>query len=158
MFCTNCGQELPDDATVCTNCGVIPCIPTESDNNDTITNSPEYYGQTYSYVNDQLENDPQQSSKVLTKYDAPLSTANFFLTQVLFLIPVVNLFFILFWSFKKNVNQNRKAYARSKLIWSIIITVIIIFTILTLVFMEYAISFNVFLRLLKNYLNSITYI
>ncbi len=158
MFCTNCGQELPEDATVCPNCGVIPFTQAEPDINDPTTNSTEYYGQTYSYVNNSSENDSPKSSKSLPRYTAPLSTASFFLTQILFLIPIVNLFFILFWSFKKNVNPNRKAYARSVLIWMGLIIFVITFSILTLAFMQYRISFNVFLSLLKNYLNSITYI
>lgn len=68
--------------------------------------------------------------KVINKYNRPFKTSTFFWTQVILLIPIVNIVLLFAWAFRKNSNENRKAYARSILLWiSVVILALFIGTI-----------------------------
>lgn len=149
MFCTNCGEELPDNTKICTNCGAIPKIPVEPNTNnlsnddngqDIVSTNVEHY---HSYPNG-------KDNIAIDKINKPLSTSTFFFIQLLFLIPVINLLFILIWSFKKNTNLNLKSYSRSMLIWYIITSLLFTFMLLTLSFLQYPIYPSAWLNFLKS--------
>jgi hypothetical protein len=48
--------------------------------------------------------------------DAPMSTGQFLLQELICMIPVVNLVMLLIWAFSDNTNTNRKNWSRSRLI------------------------------------------
>lgn len=133
MFCTNCGQKLSDNSKICDNCGFIIKNPPQSEASSAQT------GQAQPSVNVNLN---ENNSLPPCKRTKPLTTANFFFTQVLFLIPILNIFFIIYWSFKKNINENLKSYARSMLIWTIITAIICVFALLTFAFIQSPLSIN----------------
>lgn len=68
----------------------------------------------------------------MAKRQRPLKTASFFWTEFLLLIPGINLVLLFVWAFRKNANANRKAFARSILIW---ILLFIVFLLIVLVVM-----------------------
>ena len=136
MFCTNCGKELPEGSKICSNCGFNLDIPEDA------TFKPDS-------INKKNHSEFCNANTCITdknscpaKCNKPLTTANFFLIQVLFLIPILNIFFIIYWSLKNDINDNIKAYARSMLIWLIIAAIFSIFALLTLTFMRYPLSFS----------------
>ncbi len=131
MFCTNCGRDLPSFTKTCPNCGFAISIP-EKENQEKKTSQID--SNFYGNHNNSNEN----------KYNKPLTTARFFFVQLLFMVPVVNLFFIILWSLKKNVNTNLKAYSRSILIWLLIASLLSIFALLTFTFIKNPLPFNIF--------------
>ena len=137
MFCTNCGQKLSDDATVCCNCGFV--LKTHHKNETVLPkNGQAPNNQVKQDVNFNLN----ENSRISCKHTKPLSTANFFFTQILFLIPILNIFFIIYWLLKKDINENLKSYARSMLIWTIITVIFSVFALLTFAFMQSPLSFS----------------
>lgn len=136
MFCTNCGKELPDGSKICSNCGFKLDIPDSTEFNSDSNNKKNHF----KLCNTKACN--TNKSSYSDKYIKPLTTTNFFLIQLLFLIPILNVFFIIYWSLKNGINDNLKAYARSMLIWLIIAAFFSIFAILTLFFMHYPLSFS----------------
>lgn len=141
MFCSNCGCEVPEDAKVCSNCGVcILPIPDED------KSFKENEGQAI-YCSDAL--------RTMDKKSKPLSTLAFFAMQIILLIPIINIILLFIWSFRKDTNANRKAYARSLLIWSIFACVALLFIILTLFFMGVPLSTDEFIKFIKEFINSI---
>jgi hypothetical protein len=54
----------------------------------------------------------------------PISTAGFFFTQLLLLIPLLNILLLFVWAFRKRTNANRQAFARSILIWMLLFLII----------------------------------
>lgn len=131
MFCTNCGKDLPSGTKICPNCGFAISIPKKESQEKEISQIDSNF---YDNQNNSNEN----------KYNKPLTTAQFFFVQLLFMIPVVNLFFIILWSLKKNVNKNLKAYSRSMLIWLLIASIFSIFALLTFTFIQNPLPFNLF--------------
>ena len=131
MFCTNCGQKLSDNSTVCNNCGVV----LNPHRNETTLSQN---GQAQQDINFNLN----EANNLSCKRTRPLTTASFFFTQILFLIPILNIFFIIYWSLKKDINENLKAYSRSMLIWTIIAAIVSVFALLTFAFMQSPLSFS----------------
>ena len=82
---------------------VTPAYSTPNQNNYNAT--PQY---TYQYQQPQNNN------------DAVLSTGQFFLTFLVFAIPLVGFIMMLVWGFGSNVNRNRKNLCRAALIWMLI--------------------------------------
>lgn len=128
MFCTNCGKEIPDSSKICNNCGFTLKVPVQ--NQVCCTQDGQVRSSQGISTKEKSSSNKESNAK-------PLSTATFFFLQVLFSIPVVNLVFILYWSIKKDINENLKSYARSMLIWAVIFFVILVFAFLTFIFMRY---------------------
>ena len=128
MFCTNCGNEIPDSSKICNNCGFTLKVPVQ--NQVCCTQDGQVRSSQGISTKEKSSSNKESNAK-------PLSTATFFFLQVLFSIPVVNLVFILYWSIKKDINENLKSYARSMLIWAVIFFVILVFAFLTFIFMRY---------------------
>ena len=88
-----------------------------------ISREEKQFKQNYKVFNDEIV-------KVINKYNRPFKTSTFFWTQVILLIPIVNIVLLFAWAFRKNSNENRKAYARSILLWiSVVILALFIGTI-----------------------------
>lgn len=65
----------------------------------------------------------------------PIKTGSFLLMRLSMIIFPLNIILLIFWSFGKNTNSNRKAFARSSLIYYIILTIIIL-TLLALLILS----------------------
>ena len=50
-------------------------------------------------------------------FAAPLSVGQFFLMDLVSMIPLLNIVLLLVWSFADNTNPNRRNLARARLIW-----------------------------------------
>lgn len=72
----------------------------------------------------------------------PLKTASFFWTQVLLLIPVINIILLLIWAFRERSNVNRKAYARSILIWMVLLLVAALAGVVTMLLLQMPMDIN----------------
>lgn len=130
MFCTNCGKKAPEGTKVCPYCKENIIIP-------------------------DLENKELEKKNNKKNISAPLSTASFFIMQIIFFIPIVNIIFLLIWSFKKNINANQKAFSRSILIWLLIILILLSFSLLALIILHYPLDLNVWFLKFKDFINNI---
>lgn len=130
MFCTNCGKNVPEETKVCPYCKEKIIIP-------------------------DLENKCHEKANNKKDISKPLSTASFFIMQIIFFIPIINVILLLIWSFKKNINANQKAFSRSILIWFLIISITLLFSILTLIILRYPLDFNVWFLKFKDVINNI---
>lgn len=97
-------------------------------------------------LNDLVENNSSKSRNFKKQHyktkNGSLSTFSFFWMQLVSFIPIVNLIPLLFWSFNPNVNENKKSFARSNLIWSMVFMFFILFLFLTIVFLKYPLDFS----------------
>lgn len=114
MYCTNCGCKISNNDECCNNCGYK--LKNSVQNVDCVK---------------------EENTMHLNKSEKPLTTMQFFLIQILFLIPVINWFFIIYWSLKSNINKNLKSYARSKLVWTIGALILLIFMATTFIFINF---------------------
>ncbi len=108
MFCTNCGKELKKGSLVCTDCGQT----TEVADNLKLDNKELYQ----ELIGNEYDN----------KLKVPLKTRSFILMEFLLCIPILRIVMLFIWSFGKNTNLNKKAFARSILIFWFILYVILI--------------------------------
>lgn len=122
MFCTNCGKALPKDSMVCGYCGEKLQIDDLIDNvkeEDSIAQATSKKGKTYIHQSVLLPAGVQ----VINKRNQPLKTFSFFVSEVLLLIPILNIVLLFIWAFHSSVNDNRKFFARSILIWLLLIVI-----------------------------------
>lgn len=174
MFCTNCGREVPFKTKICPFCSfeiiieeeykqdyeedkiLEPGVEAEEEAEENLDTSLTNEGQVVTKISDSgASRENCQKFNSYNKYDMPLSTASFFFMQLVFLIPFINLFLLLIWAFKKNTNHNRKAYARSILIWFLSISVILLFVFVIMLFMRYPIDVGFWFQEFKSFINSI---
>lgn len=149
MFCTNCGKEIQDEEKIC------PFCNTEVVNEEDLVD--ETVDQNFEKSGEVFETKQEKSSEMYhcRKVDMPLSTASFFFMQVLFLIPFVNIILLLVWSFNKNTNSNRRAFARSILIWFLTFSIILLFIFIVMLFVRYPLDTGFWFQEFKNFINSI---
>ena len=88
----------------------------------------------------------------------PMRTAGFFGTQFLLLIPVINIILLFVWAFRRRSNFNRKAYARSILIWILIALLLLLAGLLAMIILRVPIDINDWIDRLKAAVNSIPYV
>ena len=175
MFCTNCGKEVSFNTKVCPFCDSEIMIEEQNEqigeeNIDLELNNEKTDEDVEKSTDKILSNNEKNITKITNgnlyegscknfscynKYDIPLSTASFFFMQLVFLIPFINIFFLLIWAFKKNTNSNRKAYARSMLIWFLSISVILLFILIIMLFMRYPISIGFWFQEFKSFINNL---
>lgn len=69
-------------------------------------------------------NNNYNNSSYYEEKDEIVSTGNWFWTMFICAIPVVNLIFLLIWSFSSGTNKNKQNFARAKLFWLVITTIL----------------------------------
>lgn len=87
--------------------------------------------------------------------DRPISTIGFFWTEFLLLIPVLNLILLFVWAFRKKTNQNRRAFARSALIWLLIALLSLLFVLIVMIVTRQSLDLNYWIQQLKDLINGI---
>lgn len=207
MFCSYCGQDLPEDILICQACGSKPDIPNPIEENS--TNEPEVFstkeenqqnndnntneqiieeqgqaieGQTpereeaaYIPKNNMrsttvdhnltlqqlIENEHEhilERDQILdmnSKRIKPLKTTNFFLIQLVMLLPIINLILLCIWAFRGKTNLNLKAFARASLIWFVLLNILVLSLFITMLIMRYPISISHWFEDFKAYINYI---
>lgn len=122
MFCTNCGKALPKDSVVCGYCGErlqIDDLVDDVKEEASSTKPASKKGKNYIHQSVLLPAGVQ----VISKKNKPLKTSSFFVSEVLLLVPVLNIILLFIWAFHGSVNDNRKFFARSILIWLLLIVI-----------------------------------
>ncbi len=158
MFCSNCGLALAENSLDCQNCGTHIVIPKQE--------SPHTSGDTTKdtlnmkepdvILHDLVDSDEKeifernQLLQTQIKRFKPISTWTFFWMEVIALIPFVNLIVFFIWAFKKDVNVNRKSFAREKLLRWLIFGVIPIGVLALFIIMHS--TFGVFV---ENFINHV---
>ena len=100
----------------------------------------------------------KKNSVVIPKMDKrirPVRTAGFFWSEVLLLIPVVNLVLLFIWAFRRRSNLNRKAFARSILIWILIGIILLLAAFIGMLIAGIPIDINYWLVQFKELVASI---
>ena len=82
----------------------------------------------------------------MAKRQRPLKTASFFWTEFLLLIPGINLVLLFVWAFRKKANANRKAFARSILIWLLIFIVFLLIVLIVMIVLGVPIDKYIWLK------------
>lgn len=229
MYCSKCGNTLPDGSVICGYCGVVvaedqesrkdlsqfpqaeerpePQIILEEDvpvlTQEQIDSLPAYSAKVEEMVDlcnaaanhlkectaeasaveeekpveasQQPEQEPEQEIEPneeslpaalpasrrmggTDKRARPMRTAGFFGTQLLLLIPVINIILLFVWAFRRRSNFNRKAYARSILIWILIALLLLLAGLLAMIILRVPIDINDWIDRLKAAVNSIPYV
>lgn len=106
MVCPNCGKENDAGTVFCIGCGArMPESPAQQ--------NKEHYGEAppqggaYQPYNAPVPKSP----------DGVLGLGEFTLMELLARIPIVNLVMFCVWGFGGDVNENKRNWARSRLIW-----------------------------------------
>lgn len=86
----------------------------------------------------------------------PLSTAGFFFTELLLFIPIVNILMLFIWALCSKTNANRKAFARSILIWLLIILIVSFSALIVMISMKIPVDPFYWFEQFKYYINSIS--
>lgn len=91
----------------------------------------------------------------LDKRARPVKTAGFFFTELLLLVPVINIILLFVWAFRKKANLNRKAFARSILIWILIGLLALLAALIAILVLQIPTDVNYWIDQLKSAVNSI---
>lgn len=229
MYCTKCGNTLPDDSLICGYCGAVvseeeqrefPSQPQQEGealeamaeeqadsavpvlSQEELEALPSYSARVEEMVdlcsaaaeqlkgdepgaaadedNGNEEPDPTEQAAVprhavdepettvavaagrrgpgADKRARPMRTAGFFGTQLLLLIPVINIILLFVWAFRRRSNFNRKAYARSILIWILIVLLLLLTGLLAMIIFRIPTDINYWIDQLKAAVNSIPYV
>lgn len=131
MFCTNCGQALPKDILICAHCGEnikilegikINNLFTSEDNDDDESMDSDITQSEYTHKT-VLEPKKIQDTD---ENNYPIKTLSFFIAEIIIVIPIINIIMLFVWAFNKHTNKNKKAFARSILIWILLGIVLIL--------------------------------
>lgn len=129
-FCSNCGTEVAENASFCSECGARL---TFEDNTEPLNSSAEYTEEQY--TEQAFEEQPTvaqpQVQYIPAATPAPevddsrkvVGVGAFFGLEVLFALPLIGWIICIVMAFAPK-NQNMKNFARAKLIWIVISTVI----------------------------------
>ena len=112
-FCTHCGLLLPAGSTACPRCGAQAPASTPA--------SP-LYAQAQRPAGEQ----PAQQVRYADRKAAHLSTAEYFLMLVVFLIPFLGLIPMLYWSLSETAAPERRHLARAYLIRSVVVSALVL--------------------------------
>ncbi len=166
IICASCNGENPDGSNVCGNCGkLLDNTHTEANVNieEKVVNSLDkennvqknnIKGQVCKKDDDNINESKEQKVEAaapikssdmmsyakLAKKRKPLSTASFFFTELALIISPINIILLFVWAFSKNTNSNRQAFARSVLIWLLLI----LFLCSATVFTAYSMGMNLY--------------
>ncbi len=168
MKCNNCGNLINEGSSICGVCGSLNNhieVLTDINNVDSNTNT-SVNNMENNIVNSQMvtnENNTVTNNQSIGKdinvinnnYDTNnkeevVSVKKYLVLNLLFAIPIVGLIMLIVKAFDKNTNKNISNYAKSMLIWYLIVFIIsFVFTILISVLM---VSYN---SKIKNVTNQI---
>lgn len=87
--------------------------------------------------------------------DRPVSTVGFFWTEFLLLIPLLNLVLLFVWAFREKTNRNRRAFARSVLIWILIALLSLLAVLIVMIVTRQSLDINYWIQQLRDLVNSI---
>ncbi len=141
MFCSNCGNNLPDNAKFCDGCGTamgeqaaaaypLPTPTSTPKNPYTTPHQPAYTPPAYTppaYTTPQAAPQPEVyqpatfSSKTSSADATPLSIGSYLGMMLITAIPLIGFIMLLVWSFGGSVNRNKKNWARAMLIMAIVL-------------------------------------
>lgn len=91
----------------------------------------------------------------MNKLVRPVRTSGFFFTELLLLIPVINLILLFVWAFRKRTNLNRKAFARSILIWILLVLLLVLAGLVTMLVLQMPTDYHYWISWFKDLVNSI---
>ena len=91
----------------------------------------------------------------MNKLVRPVRTGGFFFTELLLLIPIINLILLFVWAFRKRTNLNRKAFARSILIWILIALLLLLAGLIVMIVLQMPMDYHYWIDRLKELVNSI---
>ena len=125
-YCTKCGGQLPEGAKFCTKCWNQLIRPTEKAGAyDQATFSKIAKDSNYAVHNISAEG--MQRTQISGRYE-PIGMWDYFLYDILFLIPLVGIILLIIFSVGGTENKNLRNYARSffciKIIWIIILAIL----------------------------------
>lgn len=149
MICNSCKNEVDDFLAgdmICPFC------------HENLSTDKENYSANSSFSEGTLddgENKNVLQLNTLQKKYLPVSAISFFFLQILFFIPFINLIFLFLFSFKKNINKNRKAFARSVLVWYALFCTVLLALIAVLVVLHYPLDLHFWFTKFKELVNSI---
>ena len=139
MKCNNCGNLINEGSLTCNVCGTVNSqieVLTDINNVDNNINSQMVTNDNNTINNAQnqstvgIKNEINKNYETDTKEEV-VSVKKYLVLNLLFAIPVVGLIMLIVKAFEKNTNKNISNYAKSMLIWYLIVFVIsFVFTIL----------------------------
>ena len=149
MICSSCKNEVDDFLTEDMTCPFC---------HKNLNADKENYSTNTSFSEEALDDDENKNIlqlNTLQKKYLPVSTISFFFLQILFLIPLINLIFLFLFSFKKNINKNRKSFARSVLVWYALFCTALLALVAVLVVLRYPIDLHFWFTKFKELVNSV---
>ena len=69
-----------------------------------------------------------------------ITVNKWFVILLLLTIPLVNIYFVIYWAFIQKVSQTRRNFARAVILWAIIIA--LVFVLLIIIFHPHFMSFS----------------
>lgn len=92
----------------------------------------------------------------MAKRQRPLKTASFFWTEFLLLIPGINLVLLFVWAFRKKANANRKAFARSLLIWILLFILFLLIVLVVMIVLGVPVDKYIWLKSFQDWVAGLT--
>lgn len=119
MFCAKCGSTVENGVKFCPACGenmISAAAPAQG---------PAYTPPPPAYQAPAYQPPPQPAYQPGMPYQnpalrEPLSVGAYFVTFLIFCIPLVNVIMMFVWAFSSETNINKKNLCRAMLIWAII--------------------------------------
>ena len=139
MFCPNCGNQIPDNALFCGNCGA-KIEPKQQERQTPPQQEPPVPPQTV------IVQQPVTEATLPAQY-RPLSPWAYFGYSLLFQIPIIGFILLIVFSCKKS-NINRRNFARSY--WCALVLCVIVIAIFCII----AVATGTFDRLLYQLRNA----
>lgn len=116
MFCTNCGKELPDNASFCPECGAAQAAPApQKEDPQAVPQQPAYYEQPQN-------SQPQYQQAPYQQQNAAVDSGSFGWAVLGFCVPIVGLILFLVW--KGDKPKSAKVAGIGALV-SVILTVLL---------------------------------
>lgn len=152
MICSNCGNEIDEflnDEMVCPYC---------HEDINSLAKGYNVKKNNKDYINENTNENAQDYPALTTVApSSPISAISFMLMQILFIVPVLNLLFLFIFSFKENINRNRKAFARSILAWYALLCTGLLSLVVAMLILKYPLDITFWFNKLKDYINNLNF-
>ena len=124
--CANCGAPLKEGAMFCENCGAAV---TQQAQPEPAATPGDNYQQNYqpapqpqpayqqSYQQPVYSQPAQQTYAPIHTGEQPVGIGDWFLTQLLLFIPIVNIVMLCVWAFGNETPESKSNWAKAQLIW-----------------------------------------